>query len=95
MIILYKVKKERECHAELDSASNKIKYLRDPEIPPTAGFRVTDWDFLRLHQIWFPMENSVSGAADWGLGNKESVNSDLIENICLMKAIFTINFKTI
>ncbi len=27
--------------------SNKIKALRDPEIPPTAGFRVTDWDFLR------------------------------------------------
>jgi hypothetical protein len=27
-----KAKKYEKCHAELDSASNKIKNLRDPEI---------------------------------------------------------------
>jgi hypothetical protein len=30
----------------LDSASNKIKDLRDPEIPPSAGFGVTNQEFL-------------------------------------------------
>jgi len=36
-----KSQKPKKCHAELDSASHKIKDLPDPET------RVTNWDFLR------------------------------------------------